>query len=138
MPKDDKWCPECGCFSDAKKFKSFRCKHCVKEKGDPNWDLPRYITSKYIKTASGHFIPKDKAKQLAAEAEEKETKKTAKKATKKVAEKKVTLIEDRKKPRKKAVKKIKKKVVKKATKKVAKKATKKTARKKVVKKAKKK
>ena len=136
MPKNEKWCPECGCFSDAKRFKSFRCKHCVKEKGDPTMDLPKYLTSKYIRTESGHFIPKDKVGEL-----KKKPKKAAKKATKKVAKKavkKVTLIEDRKKPRKKAVKKIKKKVVKKATKKVAKKATKKTARKKVVKKAKKK
>ncbi len=135
MPKakTEKWCPECGCFSEARKFKSFRCKHCVKEKGDPTMDLPKYITSKYIRTESGHFIPKDRTVEEVVK-----PKKTAKKATKKVAEKKVTLIEDRKKPRKKAVKKIKKKVVKKATKKVAKKATKKTARKKVVKKAKKK
>ena len=133
MSKEDKWCPECGCFSDIKKFKSFRCGGCVKAYGDPNMDLPKYITSKYIRTESGHFIPKDRAVEEVVK-----PKKTAKKATKKVAEKKVTLIEDRKKPRKKAVKKIKKKVVKKATKKVAKKAIKKTARKKAVKKAKKK
>ena len=139
MPKEkaEKWCPECGCFSDTKKFKSFRCGHCVKEKGDPIKEQPKYITKYYYKTESGHFIPKDRAVEEVVKPK-KTAKKATKKATKKVAEKKVTLIEDRKKPRKRAVKKIKKKVVKKATKKVAKKATKKTARKKVVKKAKKK
>ena len=113
MPKNEKWCPECGCFSDAKRFKSFRCKHCVKEKGDPTMDLPKYLTSKYIRTESGHFIPKDNVVE-----EVEKPKKTTKKAAKRKPEKKVVLIENRKKPRKKATKKTaRKKAVKKAKKK---------------------
>ena len=108
MPKDDKWCPECGCFSEAKKFKSFRCKHCVKEKGDPTMDLPKYITSKYIRTESGHYIPKDKV-VVEVKKPKRIVKKTTKKAAKRKPDKKVVLIENRKKPRKKAVKKAKKK-----------------------------
>ena len=107
MPKDEKWCPECGCFSEAKKFKSFRCKHCVKEKGDPTMDLPKYITSKYIRTESGHYIPKDKVVEV--KKPKRIVKKTTKKAAKRKPDKKVVLIENRRKPRKKAVKKAKKK-----------------------------
>lgn len=100
MPKTDKWCPECGCFSDARKFKSFRCGGCVKAYGDPIKEQPKYITSKYIRTESGHFIPKDKVEEV-----KKPKKKAIKKVAKRKPDKKVTLIEDRRKPRKKAKKK---------------------------------
>ena len=119
MPKEDKWCPECGCFSNAKRFKAFRCGHCVKEHGDPLKDLPKFLVEYYKNKKEV-----EKVKSTTKKVVKKTTKKVAKKATKKVAKKivkKVTLLEDRKQPRKKV-----------------KKAIKKTARKKVVKKAKKK
>lgn len=131
MPKEEKWCPECNCFSDAKKFRSFRCGYCVKELGDPLKDLPKFLVDYYNNKKEAA-----KAKTPTKKVAKKATKKTAKKATKKVARKavkKVVLIEERRKPRKKA-----KKAAKKTTKKVAKKAAKKTVRKKAVKKAKKK
>ena len=108
MPREDKWCPECGCFSSAKRFKAFRCGHCVKELGDPLKDLPKFLKDYYNNKKEAEKVNKP-------------TKKVAKKATKKVAKKavkKVTLIEDRKKPRKKATKKTaRKRAVKKAKKK---------------------
>ena len=131
MPKEDKWCPECGCFSSAKRFKAFRCGHCVKELGDPLKDLPKFLVEYYKNKKEA-----EKVKTPTKKVVKKATKKTAKKATKKVAKKavkKVVLIEERRKPRKKA-----KKAAKKTTKKVAKKAAKKTVRKKAVKNAKKK
>ena len=107
MPREDKWCPECGCFSNAKRFKAFRCGHCVKELGDPLKDLPKFLKDYYNNKKEAEKDNKP-TKKVAKKA----TKKTAKKATKKVAKKavkKVVLLEDRKKPRKKAVKKAKKK-----------------------------
>jgi hypothetical protein len=47
MPKEDKWCPECGCFSDAKRFTAFRCGHCTKEKGSALKDLPKFLVEYY-------------------------------------------------------------------------------------------
>ena len=112
MPKEDKWCPECGCFSDAKRFKAFRCGHCAKERGDPLKDLPKFLVEYYKNKKEA-----EKVKTPTKKVVKKATKKTAKKATKKVA-KKVTLLEDRKKPRKKATKRAaSKKAVKKAKKK---------------------
>ena len=114
MPKEDKWCPECGCFSDAKRFKAFRCGHCVKELGDPLKDLPKFLKDYYNNKKEVEKVNKP-TKKVAKKA----TKKTAKKATKKVAKKavkKVVLLEDRKKPRKKAKKTVRKKAVKKAKK----------------------
>ena len=107
MPKEDKWCPECGCFSSAKRFKAFRCGHCVKELGDPLKDLPKFLKDYYNNKKEA-----EKNSSLAKKVVKKATKKIAKKATKKVARKKpekITLIEDRKKPRKKARKKATKK-----------------------------
>ncbi len=103
MPKEDKWCPECGCFSSANRFKAFRCGHCVKELGDPLKDLPKFLIEYYKNKKEVEKVksPKKVVKRA--------TKKTTKKAAKRKPEKKVVLIEDRKKPRKKAVKKAKKK-----------------------------
>ena len=47
MPKEDKWCPECGCFSDAKRFTAFRCEPCTKEKGSALKDLPKFLVEYY-------------------------------------------------------------------------------------------
>ena len=83
MPKEDKWCPECGCFSDTKRFKAFRCGHCAKERGDPLKDLPKFLVEYYKNKKESEKVKTP-------------TKKVVKKATKKTA-------------RKKAVKKAKKK-----------------------------
>ncbi len=103
MPKEDKWCPECGCFSDAKRFKAFRCSHCVKEHGNPLKALPKFLVEYY---KNKQEVEKAKSPKKVVK---RATKKTTKKAAKRKPEKKVVLIEDRKKPRKKAVKKAKKK-----------------------------
>ncbi len=103
MPKDDKWCPECGCFSNAKKFKAFRCGHCVKEHGDPLKDLPKFLVEYYNNKKEA-----EKVKTPTKKVVKKATKKTAKKARKK-ATKKVVKKATKKTARKKAVKKAKKK-----------------------------
>ena len=46
MPKDQKWCPECGQFSSAKGFIAFRCKQCCKDKGKPE-KLPEFLKEYY-------------------------------------------------------------------------------------------
>ncbi len=107
MLKEDKWCPECGCFSDAKKYKSFRCGHCVKGRGNPLKELPQHLVEYYKNKKEA-----EKAKTHTKKVVKKATKKTVKKATKKVAKsieyKPIVLIEDR--PKKRATR---KKVVKK-------------------------
>ncbi len=114
MPKEDKWCPECGCFSSAKRFRSFRCGHCVKERGDPLKNAPQFLVDYYNNKKEA-----EKVKSTTKKVAKKATKKVAKEVTKKVAEK--------------VTKKVAKKVVKKV---VAKKApvVKKAVAKKVVKK----
>jgi|DEB0MinimDraft_10_1074344.scaffolds.fasta_scaffold30287_3 antitoxin component HigA of HigAB toxin-antitoxin module len=63
MSKTDvmKWCPECGQMSSAKDFVTFRCKHCVEERGAPV-NLPQHLMDYYGLTKKD--IKKRKSKRI--------------------------------------------------------------------------